>query len=262
MPISRPAAQGAAATDLTALRQESAPRQQAATAYASTAARVRRPPICAACSRPTTAGAASDAAARLWQARNARARAARRPDLFPALRRRRAAERGGSRAGHHGRPRRTGADAAGPALVNPPLPPAARPISPPRDPPPASGPACSPPERPMIIREFLAWTQNASAGRRAEPPPRWRGHTSTATFPPTRPGKPRPRCCRCWTIRPRGPPGARRDLRGLRADAPAAGGALSCDVPEVARLVLARSPVLTDADLVDAAALATRPPVR
>ena len=108
----------------------------------------------------------------------------------------------------------------------------------------------------MIIREFLAWTQNASAGRRAEataalaraylygdltPDDAWEAKTALLALldDPS--------------------PVVRRAL----AEACAASArtprplvvALSCDAPEIARLVLARSPVLTDADLVDAAAL-------
>jgi uncharacterized protein (DUF2336 family) len=108
----------------------------------------------------------------------------------------------------------------------------------------------------MIIRDFLAWTQNASAGRRAEATAAltraylygnlgaedaWEAKTALLALldDPS--------------------PVVRRAL----AEACAASArtprplvvALSCDVPEVARLVLARSPVLTDADLVDAAAL-------
>ena len=65
------AAQGAAATDLTALRQESAPVTQAATAYASTAAAFGGTSDLRSLFQTDQRGAASDAAARLWQARNA-----------------------------------------------------------------------------------------------------------------------------------------------------------------------------------------------
>ncbi|MGU3668654.1 DUF2336 domain-containing protein [Methylobacterium sp. A49B] len=108
----------------------------------------------------------------------------------------------------------------------------------------------------MIIREFLAWTQNASASRRAEATAAlaraylygdltaedaWEAKTALLALldDPS--------------------PVVRRAL----AEACAASArtprplvvALSCDAPEIARLVLARSPVLTDADLVDAAGL-------
>jgi len=108
----------------------------------------------------------------------------------------------------------------------------------------------------MIIREFLAFTQNASASRRAEASAAlaraylygdltaddaWEAKTALLALldDPS--------------------PVVRRAL----AEACAASArtprplvvALSCDAPEVARVVLARSPVLTDADLVDAAAL-------
>ncbi|MEE7494519.1 DUF2336 domain-containing protein [Methylobacterium oryzae] len=108
----------------------------------------------------------------------------------------------------------------------------------------------------MIIREFLAWTQDASAERRAE---------ATATL------------ARTYLYGDLGADAAWEAktallallddpsplVRRALAETCAASArtprplvvALSCDVPEVARPVLARSPVLTDADLVDAAAL-------
>ncbi|MHB2209229.1 DUF2336 domain-containing protein [Methylobacterium sp. CM6257] len=108
----------------------------------------------------------------------------------------------------------------------------------------------------MIIREFLAWTQNASAGSRAEATTAlaraylyggltadeaWEAKTALLTLL----DDPSPLVRRAL---------AETCAASARAPRPLV-VALSCDVPEVARLVLARSPVLTDADLVDAAAL-------
>ena len=108
----------------------------------------------------------------------------------------------------------------------------------------------------MIIREFLAWTQNASAGRRAEATTAlartylygdltadeaWEAKTALLTLL----DDPSPMVRRAL---------AETCAASARTPRPLV-VALSCDVPEVARPVLARSPVLTDADLVDAAAL-------
>ncbi|MCJ2095554.1 DUF2336 domain-containing protein [Methylobacterium sp. J-072] len=108
----------------------------------------------------------------------------------------------------------------------------------------------------MIIREFLAWTQNASAGRRAEATTAlaraylygdlsadeaWEAKTALLSLL----DDPSPLVRRAL---------AETCAASARTPRPLV-VALSCDVPEVARLVLARSPVLTDADLVDAAAL-------
>jgi uncharacterized protein (DUF2336 family) len=108
----------------------------------------------------------------------------------------------------------------------------------------------------MIIREFLAWTQNASASRRAEATTvlaraflygdlsadeAWEAKTALLSLL----DDPSPVVRRAL---------AETCAASARTPRPLV-VALSCDVPEVARLVLARSPVLTDADLVDAAAL-------
>lgn len=108
----------------------------------------------------------------------------------------------------------------------------------------------------MIIREFLAWTQNASAGSRAEATTAlaraylygdlsadeaWEAKTALLSLL----DDPSPVVRRAL---------AETCAASARTPRPLV-VALSCDVPEVARLVLARSPVLTDADLVDAAAL-------
>lgn len=108
----------------------------------------------------------------------------------------------------------------------------------------------------MIIREFLAWTQKASASQRAEATAllmrnylygnlsadqAWEAKTALLTLL----DDPSPLVRRAL---------AETCAASARAPRPLV-VALSCDVPEVARLVLARSPVLTDADLVDAAAL-------
>jgi uncharacterized protein (DUF2336 family) len=108
----------------------------------------------------------------------------------------------------------------------------------------------------MIIRDFLALTQNASAGRRAEATAAltraylygnlgaddaWEAKTALLALL----DDPSPLVRRAL---------AEACAASARTPRPLV-VALSCDVPEVARLVLARSPVLTDADLVDAAAL-------
>lgn len=108
----------------------------------------------------------------------------------------------------------------------------------------------------MIIREFLTRTQTASASRRAEaatvlaraylygnlaPDEAWEAKTALLTLL----DDPSPVVRRAL---------AETCAASARTPRPLV-VALSCDVPEVARLVLARSPVLTDADLVDAAAL-------
>ncbi|AWN48971.1 hypothetical protein DK419_23595 [Methylobacterium terrae] len=108
----------------------------------------------------------------------------------------------------------------------------------------------------MIIRQFLLWTQHESAGRRAEaasslaraylyanldPAARWEAKTAITALldDPS--------------------PLVRRALAEACANAAEAPRtlvvALSQDQPEIAGLVLARSPVLSDADLVDCAAV-------
>ncbi|MCJ2141610.1 lytic transglycosylase domain-containing protein [Methylobacterium sp. E-066] len=119
------AAQGAAAaTDLTALRQDGAPATQAATAYASTATAFGGSSDLRSLFQTDQRGAASDAVARLWQARNAAPPTQHAaPTYFP----RSGAEPPPSIAAIE--PATTGALAepaptpAGLALVNPPLPP-------------------------------------------------------------------------------------------------------------------------------------------
>lgn len=118
------AAQGAAATDLTALRQESAPVTQAATAYASTAAAFGGTSDLRSLFQTDQRGTASDAAARLWQARNAAPPAQHAaPTYFPR------SDADAPQSVAVPEPVTTGAIAepaptpAGPALVNPPLPP-------------------------------------------------------------------------------------------------------------------------------------------
>ncbi|MCJ2085309.1 DUF2336 domain-containing protein [Methylobacterium sp. E-005] len=108
----------------------------------------------------------------------------------------------------------------------------------------------------MIIREFLTRTQNASAAQRAEAAAilgraylygdlpadeAWEAKTALLTLL----DDPSPVVRRAL---------AETCAASARTPRPLV-VALSCDVPEVARLILARSPVLTDADLVDAAAL-------
>ena len=108
----------------------------------------------------------------------------------------------------------------------------------------------------MIIREFLTITQNASAGRRAEATAAlaraylygdlnaddaWEAKTALLALL----DDPSPLVRRAL---------AEACAASARTPRPLV-VALSCDAPEIARLVLARSPVLTDADLVDAAAL-------
>ncbi|MFH6785886.1 MULTISPECIES: DUF2336 domain-containing protein [Methylobacterium] len=108
----------------------------------------------------------------------------------------------------------------------------------------------------MIIRQFLLWTQHESAGRRAEaasslaraylyakldPAARWEAKTAIIALldDPS--------------------PLVRRALAEACANAAEAPRtlvvALAQDQPEIAGLVLARSPVLSDADLVDCAAV-------
>ncbi|TVR10148.1 MAG: DUF2336 domain-containing protein [Salinarimonadaceae bacterium] len=108
----------------------------------------------------------------------------------------------------------------------------------------------------MIIRRFLLWAQSASPGQRAEavsalarsflyselsPEERWEAETAmTAMLDDASPL-------------------VRRALAEALANAPAAPRhiviALANDQADIAALVLARSPLLTDADLVDRAAL-------
>ena len=108
----------------------------------------------------------------------------------------------------------------------------------------------------MIIRQFLAWTQHASASRRAEATvaltkaylygdlsadDAWEAKTALLALLDD--PSPLVRRAMAETCAP-----SARTPRPLAV-------ALSCDVAEVARPILAQSPVLTDADLVDAAAL-------
>ncbi|ACA20563.1 conserved hypothetical proteinn [Methylobacterium sp. 4-46] len=108
----------------------------------------------------------------------------------------------------------------------------------------------------MMIRQFLLWTQHESAGRRAEaasslaraylyadldPEARWEAKTAVTA------------------LLDDSSPLVRRALAEAFANAAEAPRpvvvALAQDVPEIAALVLARSPVLSDADLVDCAAI-------
>lgn len=108
----------------------------------------------------------------------------------------------------------------------------------------------------MIIRQFLAWTQNASASRRAEATAAlaraylygdlgadeaWEAKTALLALL----DDPSPLVRQAL---------AETCAASARTPRPLV-VALACDVPEVACPILARSPVLTDADLVDAAAL-------
>jgi hypothetical protein len=78
------AAQGAAATDITALRQDSAPATQAVSAYASAATAFGGSSDLRSLFQTDQRGAVSDAAARLWQARNsAQPTAHAEPTYFP-----------------------------------------------------------------------------------------------------------------------------------------------------------------------------------
>ncbi len=78
------AAQGAAATDLTSLRQDGAAPPQAASAYASAATAFGGTSDLRSLFQTDQRGAVSDAAARLWQARNAAAPAGHAaPTYFP-----------------------------------------------------------------------------------------------------------------------------------------------------------------------------------
>ncbi|MDR7038372.1 uncharacterized protein (DUF2336 family) [Methylobacterium sp. BE186] len=108
----------------------------------------------------------------------------------------------------------------------------------------------------MMIRQFLAWTQHDSAGRRAEaasalaraylygnlgPDAAWEAKTAILA------------------LLDDASPLVRRALAeacaaSARAPRPLV-VTLAADQPEIASLVLARSPILTDADLVDAAAM-------
>ena len=112
----------------------------------------------------------------------------------------------------------------------------------------------------MIIRQFLALTQDASAGRRAEataalaraylygnlaPDAAWEAKTALLALL----DDPSPLVRRAL---------AEVCAASARTPRPLV-VALACDVPEVAGPVLAHSPVLTDADLVDAAALGDEP---
>lgn len=108
----------------------------------------------------------------------------------------------------------------------------------------------------MIIRQFLAWTQHSSAGRRAEaasalaraylhanlgPEAAWEAKTAILALL----DDPSPLVRRALA---EACAGSERTPRPLAV-------ALASDQPEIAGLILQRSPVLTDADLVDAAAM-------
>ncbi|KAB1074219.1 DUF2336 domain-containing protein [Methylobacterium planeticum] len=108
----------------------------------------------------------------------------------------------------------------------------------------------------MIIRQFLAWTQHSSAGRRAEaasalvraylytnldPEAAWEAKTAILALL----DDPAPIVRRAL---------AEACAASARAPRPLV-VSLAADQPEIASLVLARSPILTDADLVDAAAM-------
>ncbi|GJE46890.1 DUF2336 domain-containing protein [Methylobacterium soli] len=108
----------------------------------------------------------------------------------------------------------------------------------------------------MIIRQFLAWTQHSSAGRRAEaasalaraylytnlgPEAAWEAKTAILALL----DDPAPVVRRAL---------AEACAASARAPRPLV-VSLAADQPEIASLVLARSPILTDADLVDAAAM-------
>ena len=116
------AAQGAAATDLTSLRQEAAAAPQAVSAYANTATAFGGSSDLRSLFQTDQRGTASDQAARLWQARNAAPPAQHAaPTYFPRS--------GADAAPSVAEPVTTGSLAApaptppGLALVNPPLPP-------------------------------------------------------------------------------------------------------------------------------------------
>lgn len=108
----------------------------------------------------------------------------------------------------------------------------------------------------MIIRQFLAWTQHSSAGRRAEaasalaraylhgnlgPEAAWEAKTAMLALL----DDPSPLVRRALA---EACAGSERTPRPVAV-------ALASDQPEIAALILSRSPVLTDADLVDAAAM-------
>ncbi|SDO24560.1 hypothetical protein SAMN05216360_11786 [Methylobacterium phyllostachyos] len=116
------AAQGAAATDLTSLRQDSTAPPQAVTAYASAAAAFGGTSDLRSLFQTDQRGAVSDAAAKLWQMRNATQPAAHdAPTYFP-----RTTSEPPPSAAAMPDPAVTGALATTPpgnAVVNPPLPP-------------------------------------------------------------------------------------------------------------------------------------------
>ncbi|WP_430913640.1 DUF2336 domain-containing protein [Methylobacterium sp. sgz302541] len=108
----------------------------------------------------------------------------------------------------------------------------------------------------MIIRQFLAWTQHSSAGRRAEaasalaraylhgnlgPEAAWEAKTAILALL----DDPSPLVRRALA---EACAGSERTPRPVAV-------ALASDQPEIACLILSRSPILTDADLVDAAAM-------
>ena len=108
----------------------------------------------------------------------------------------------------------------------------------------------------MMIRQFLAWTQHDSAGRRAEaasalaraylygnlgPEAAWEAKTAILALL----DDPSPLVRRAL---------AEACAASARAPRPLV-VTLAADQPEIAGLVLARSPILNDADLVDAAAM-------
>ena len=116
------AAQGAAATDLTSLRQDAAAAPQAVSAYASTATAFGGTSDLRSLFQTDQRGPVSDAAAKLWQARNAAQSPGHdAPTYFP-----RSASEPSPVAAAVPDPAVTGALAATPpgdALFNPPLPP-------------------------------------------------------------------------------------------------------------------------------------------
>ena len=157
-------AEGATATDLTALRQDGAPAGQAATAYATTATAFGGGADLRSLFQTDKRNAVSDAAARLWQGRGASAPAPRAaPSYFPH-----AESEAGTDAAAVGPkttgPKTMGPDTTGPkttgALASPasnrsPTPPS--PTTPSPNPTPAAGPALvNPPLPPRRPARFAA----------------------------------------------------------------------------------------------------------
>ncbi|MGH1589287.1 lytic transglycosylase domain-containing protein [Methylobacterium phyllosphaerae] len=163
------AAQGAAATDITGLRQGgAAPAGGLGLCQHGDGVRGHLRPAQPVPDRPARRGVGRRGAA-LAGAQRRGPGPARGTDLLPALRFGAATACGRPGASGHGCPTRAGGDAAG-----------CRPPQPADTAPPPRGThgrgthvrrqdqPVRPPERSMIIREFLAWTQNASAEGRAE----------------------------------------------------------------------------------------------